>query len=122
MECALSIALREVMADPTVGAHVRFARGGYGSNRIAEAALVDLPKAALSKLYFGYSDAGFLQAGLHKEGLDVAWGPMPQDVLRQGGEEAVGRALDWIVQRNSSALEPALDGPAMAFNLTVLSI
>src|SRR6476469_5199270 len=45
--------LREVMADPSVDA-VWFARGGYGSNRIAEAALVDLPEAALSKLYFGY--------------------------------------------------------------------
>lgn len=112
--------LRDVMADPSVDA-VWFARGGYGSNRIAEAALVDLPKAALAKLYFGYSDAGFLHAGLHKEGLDVAWGPMPQDVLRQGGEAAINRALDWIVRRDSSALEPALDGPAMAFNLTVLS-
>src|SRR5215210_1830087 len=34
-------ALREVMADPSVDA-VWFARGGYGSNRIAEAALADL--------------------------------------------------------------------------------
>jgi muramoyltetrapeptide carboxypeptidase len=46
---------------------------------------------------------------------------MPQDVLRDGGEAAVTRALDWIVHRDPSALEPALDGPAMAFNLTVLS-
>ena len=38
-------ALREVMADPTVDA-VWFARGGYGSNRIAEAALQDMPAAA----------------------------------------------------------------------------
>ena len=35
--------LREVMADPSVDA-VWFARGGYGSNRIAEAALADLPE------------------------------------------------------------------------------
>ena len=34
-------ALREVMADPSVDA-VWFARGGYGSNRIAEAALADM--------------------------------------------------------------------------------
>src|SRR4051794_28547333 len=52
-------ALREVMADPSVGA-VWFARGGYGSNRIAEAALSDLSDAARGKLYMGYSDAGFL--------------------------------------------------------------
>jgi muramoyltetrapeptide carboxypeptidase len=113
-------ALREVMADSSVDA-VWFARGGYGSNRIAEAVLADLPQAAGTKLYFGYSDAGFLHAGLYKAGLDVAWGPMPQDVLRDGGEAAVTRALDWIVHRDPSALEPALDGPAMAFNLTVLS-
>src|SRR5256885_4438025 len=79
-------ALREVMADPAVDA-VWFARGGYGSNRIAETALADLPDAAPSKLYMGYSDARFLLAGLHKAGAEVAWGPMPQDVLRDGGED-----------------------------------
>src|SRR5438270_11339803 len=70
-------ALREVMADESIDA-VWFARGGYGSNRIAQAALVDLPAAASRKLYLGYSDAGFLLAGFHNLGLDVAWGPMPQ--------------------------------------------
>jgi muramoyltetrapeptide carboxypeptidase len=113
-------ALLEVMADPAVDA-IWFARGGYGSNRIAEAAIAGLPAAASGKLYLGYSDAGFLHAGLHKAGLAVAWGPMPQDALRSGGEAAVGRALDWLVRRDPSAVEPALDGPAMAFNLTVLS-
>ena len=113
-------ALREVMVDPSVDA-VWFARGGYGSNRIAEAALCDLPEAARAKVYFGYSDAGFLQAGLHKAGLEVAWGPMPQDVVREGGESAVNRALDWLVRRDPASLEPCIDGPAMAFNLTVLS-
>jgi len=83
--------------------------------------VVDLPGAAASKCYIGYSDAGFLLAGFHKAGLEVAWGPMPQDILRRGGEQAVKRALDWIVRRDAEALEPALDGPAMAFNLTVLS-
>jgi muramoyltetrapeptide carboxypeptidase len=113
-------ALREVMADPSVDA-VWYARGGYGSNRIAEAALADLPQAARGKLYLGYSDAGFLHAGFHKAGLNVAWGPMPQDLMRQGGQTAVSRALDWIVRRDPSALEPALEPPAMAFNLTVLA-
>ena len=113
-------ALREVMADSTVDA-VWFARGGYGSNRIAEAALTDLPPAAARKLYMGYSDAGFLHAGLHKAGLDVAWGPMPQDVMRQGGDAAVSRALDWLVRRAPAALEGGLQGAAMAFNLTVLA-
>ncbi len=113
-------ALREVMADPSVDA-VWFARGGYGSNRIAEAAARDLPDAAHRKIYLGYSDAGFLLAAFHKAGLEVAHGPMPQDVLRDGGEAAVVRALDYIVQRSDSGLETGLDGPAMAFNLTVLS-
>src|SRR4051812_9242069 len=118
-------ALREVMADGSLDA-VWFARGGYGSNRIAEAALADLPEAARSKTYVGYSDAGFLLAGLHKAGLGVAWGPMPQDAMRgdhgvDSGEAAVRRALDWIVSRDPSALEPQLQAPAMAFNLTVLS-
>src|ERR1044071_4710975 len=67
-------ALREVMADPSIDG-VWYARGGYGSNRIAEAALADLPDAARSKVYVGYSDAGFLHAGFHKAGLECAWGP-----------------------------------------------
>lgn len=113
-------ALRAVMADPAIDA-IWFARGGYGSNRIAAAALVDLPEAARTKTYVGYSDAGFLLAGLHKAGLKVAHGPMPSDILRDGGETAVARALDFMVHRSDSGLEPGLDGPAFAFNLTVLS-
>ena len=100
-----------------------FARGGYGSNRIAEAAARDLPAAARSKTYLGYSDAGFLLAAFHKSGLNVAHGPMVQDVARDGGEAAIHRALDWLVRRDESALEPGLSRGrrAMAFNLTVLS-
>jgi muramoyltetrapeptide carboxypeptidase len=113
-------ALGEVMADPAVDA-VWFARGGYGSNRIAEAAVADLPQSAGAKIYMGYSDAGFLLAGMHKAGLAVAWGPMPQDVIRRGGEDAVRRALDWLVDRDPSTLEPQIQRPAMAFNLTILS-
>ena len=118
-------ALREVMRDASIDA-VWFARGGYGSNRIAEAALAEMPEAAHGKTYMGYSDAGFLLAGLHKTGLDAAWGPMPQDALRGDhglgrGEAAVCRALDWLVERDPSALEPGIQEPAMAFNLTVLT-
>jgi muramoyltetrapeptide carboxypeptidase len=113
-------ALREVMGDPRVDA-VWFARGGYGSNRIVEAALAELPAAARAKTYMGYSDAGFLLAGMHKAGLHVAWGPMPQDIMREGGAAAVRRALDWFVHGDAEALEPACRAPAMAFNLTVLS-
>ena len=113
-------ALREVMADESVYA-IWFARGGYGSNRIAEAALADISVPAMRKTYLGYSDAGFLLAGLHKAGCEVAHGPMPQDVLRNGGEAAVARSLDWLLARDASALEPGLSGKAQAYNLTVLS-
>lgn len=113
-------ALLETMADPAVDA-VWFARGGYGSNRIAEAAVSGLPDAARSKLFMGYSDTGFLLAAFHKAGLQVAHGPMPQDALRDGGDSAVNRALDWLVRRDQAAVEPRLRPPAMAFNLTVLS-
>src|SRR3954453_23572762 len=63
-DAARLAALREVMADPGVDA-LWFARGGYGSNRIAEAAARDLPDAAFAKTYVGYSDAGFLLAAFH---------------------------------------------------------
>jgi muramoyltetrapeptide carboxypeptidase len=113
-------ALREVMADPAVDA-VWFARGGYGSNRIAGAAAAELPAAARDKLYLGYSDGGFLLAALHQAGCRVAHGPMPQDVARQGGEAAVVRALDWLGRGDPAAVEAGLGGQAFAFNLTVLS-
>ena len=115
-------ALREVMADDQYQA-VWFARGGYGSNRIAEAAATDLPPAARRKAVLGYSDGGFLLAAFDKAGLDVAHGPMVQDVAREGGEGAIGRALDWLVKQDEESLEPGLKRGrrAMAFNLTVLS-
>lgn len=115
-------ALREVMADEQYQA-VWFARGGYGSNRIAEAAVADMPAAARAKTYLGYSDAGFLLAAFYKAGLDVAHGPMVQDVVRQGGTAAIHRALSWLVRRDEQALEPDLDPGrrAMAFNLKVLT-
>jgi muramoyltetrapeptide carboxypeptidase len=115
-------ALREVMADEQYQA-VWFARGGYGSNRIAEAASTDLPPAARGKTYLGYSDGGFLLAAFYKAGLEVAHGPMVQDVAREGGQGAIERALNWFVRRDEQALEPGLQlgRRAMAFNLTVLS-
>jgi len=115
-------ALRDVMADDRYDA-IWFARGGYGSNRIAEAAATDLPPAARAKTYLGYSDSGFLLAAFDKAGLEVAHGPMVQDVARSGGEAAIHRALDWLVRRDKTTLEPGLKPGqrAMAFNLTVLS-
>ena len=116
-------AFKRVANDPTVDA-LWFARGGYGSCRIAEEVLAGLGSAASDKLYMGYSDAGFLLAGLYKHGIgDVVHGPMPQDVRREGGEAAVRRALGWLVRRSFDALEPGMVGnaKAAAFNMTILS-
>jgi muramoyltetrapeptide carboxypeptidase len=111
----------EYANDPAFDA-VWFARGGYGSCRFAEEAIAALTPAARDKLYLGYSDAGFLLAGLYRAGFPhLAHGPMPQDAMRDGGDAAVARALDWLAERSPAALEPGLErGRAhAAFNLTV---
>jgi muramoyltetrapeptide carboxypeptidase len=119
---ARAAALVEVANDPAFDA-IWFARGGYGSNRIAERAIAAFGPAARNKAWLGYSDAGFLLAGLHRAGFaNVAHGPMPRDVVRDGGEAAVSRALAWLVERSPDALEPALElgRRHAAFNITVL--
>jgi muramoyltetrapeptide carboxypeptidase len=99
------------------------ARGGYGSGRIADAILSRLARPALAKTYLGYSDAGFLLAGLYKRGFKVAHGPVAYDIKREGGEAAVRRALDFLAHRGSDTLEPTvLSGePTAAFNIMILS-
>ncbi|HEY0107566.1 MAG TPA: LD-carboxypeptidase [Rhizomicrobium sp.] len=101
-----------------------FARGGYGSGRIAGHAIERLTPAARAKTYLGYSDCGFLLAGLYAQGYGVAHGPIPHDIRRDGGEAAVRRALAWLVDRDKASLEPSLDGrqKAAALNLTILSM
>jgi muramoyltetrapeptide carboxypeptidase len=112
----------QVANDPGFDA-LWFARGGYGSCRIAEQVLAGLAPAARAKAYLGYSDAGYMLAGLYRAGLaSVAHGPMAADVRRDGGEAAVRRALSWLVRRDETALEPSLgEAPAAAFNITVFS-
>ena len=102
---------------------VWFARGGYGSGRIASRACARLAPAAKDKRYLGYSDMGTLLAGLYRQGCKVAHGPMPADLRRQGGDAAVARALDWLVDEDAETLEPHVtrDTAAAAFNITVLS-
>jgi muramoyltetrapeptide carboxypeptidase len=117
-------ALVETANDPAFDA-IWFARGGYGACRVAGAALARLSPAARDKAWLGYSDAGFLLAGLYRAGFpDVAHGPMPNDVMREGGEAAVARALGWLVRRDADALEPglALGDSHAAFNMTVFSL
>jgi muramoyltetrapeptide carboxypeptidase len=115
-------AFLEVAKDPGFDA-LWFARGGYGSCRIAEDVIARLGREARDKTYLGYSDAGYMLAGMYRAGFPhLAHGPMPNDVRREGGEGAVTRALAWLTQRDPAALEPSVaDGPAAAFNVTVFS-
>jgi muramoyltetrapeptide carboxypeptidase len=116
-------ALVELANDSALDA-VWFARGGYGACRVAEYAIPRMNDAARAKKWLGYSDGGFLLAGLHKAGFaGVAHGPMPVDLFRDDGERAFLRGLSWLVEGNGDALEPGLRAGqrAMAFNLTILS-
>ena len=83
-----------------------FARGGYGSSRLAEDLLPQLTEPARRKTYLGYSDAGFLLAGMYKAGFArLAHGPMPADIKRPGGEAAIKRALSFMVDGAADTLE-----------------
>lgn len=103
---------------------VWFARGGYGSCRVAQAIMCALTEPSRRKTYLGYSDAGVLLAALYRAGFAaVAHGPVAQDILRDAGDAAVERALAWIVDREPAALEPTVRSAnkTAAFNMTVLS-
>ena len=122
-------ALVQVANDPSVDA-VWFARGGYGSNRIAERALARMGPAARNKPFLGYSDGGFILAGLLAKGIGVpVHAPMPADINRAGGDDAVVRALEWLVLRGEPRLRyyfgelpyDAGGGKYAAFNLMVFS-
>ncbi len=111
-------ALVETANDPSINA-IWFARGGYGACRVAEAAIAQMGPAAHKKLFMGYSDSGYILAGLYKAGIgSIAHGPLAADLNREGGEAAVLRAMRWF-------LKPTVfsnDGRKYAaFNLTVLS-
>jgi muramoyltetrapeptide carboxypeptidase len=113
----------EVANDPGYDA-LWFARGGYGSCRIAEWVIGELGAAARDKVYVGYSDAAFVLAGLYRAGFPrLVHGPMPADIRREGGADAVLRALAWIERGAIDALEPHVSGAvgSAAFNITVLS-
>lgn len=123
-DAARAEAFAEAANDPGVDA-VWFARGGYGSGRMLEAALARLGPSARGKRYLGYSDGGALLAALHRADVGrPTHGPMVDDVRREGGEAAVLRALSWLVEGDRGALEPSLlddSRPALAFNLAILS-
>jgi muramoyltetrapeptide carboxypeptidase len=114
-------ALIECANDPAVDA-VWFAKGGYGTNRIAGDVLASLGAAARNKSFLGYSDCGSLLGGLYRHGIGrPVHGPMPVDIRREGGDDAIRRALAWL-SGDLSGIEPSVcETPTAAFNLMTLS-
>ena len=116
-------ALLECANDPAFDV-VWFAKGGYGSNRIAEAGVRQMNAAARAKTYVGFSDAGYLLAALYRNGIGQSvHGSMPVSARSEGGKEAIRRVLKWLAG-DTSGVEPSLDGttPAAAFNLITLAM
>lgn len=115
-------ALVECANDPAFDA-VWFARGGYGSNRIAEDAIARFDHAAQDKAFLGYSDGGYVLGGLYRRKIGrPIHASMPADVRRDGGEAAIRRVLGFIAGE-TSGLEPGLDHhPVAAFNLITLAM
>lgn len=113
-------ALVEVANDPQFDA-IWCARGGYGACRITEAALAQFSMAAYTKRFLGYSDAGFLLAGLYARGIgQPVHAPMPMDLAREGGEGAVRRVLAWLGAASRTQHDEDRH-PTIALNLTILS-
>jgi len=115
-------AFLECANNPTFDA-VWFAKGGYGANRIAARAIEELGDRARKKTFLGYSDCGYLLAGLYRARIGYpVHGPMPVDSRREGGDAAVRRALAWLAGE-AAGLEPSLDArPTVAFNLMTLAM
>ncbi|MFV0643027.1 MAG: LD-carboxypeptidase [Sphingomonadaceae bacterium] len=102
---------------------VWFAKGGYGSNRIAAEAMRKFAPVARSKAYVGFSDCGYLLGALYRNGIgQPVHGSMPVSARNERGRGAVRRVLEWF-SGNMSGLEPSLDErPTVAFNLMTLAM
>lgn len=123
-DSARSDAFVEFANDPSLDA-IWFARGGYGACRLLDIAFERLGEAARAKTYLGYSDAGSLLARLARDGIGrVAHGPIPADLLREGGEVAVRRSLDFLTGTDGGAgIDPVSLAPGKyaAFNISVFA-
>ncbi len=118
-----SAAFLEVANDPKFDA-VWFARGGYGACRLTDSVFTKLNAVARAKTYLGYSDAGMILARLYEAGIGrPVHGPMPTDLTRPNGDQAIARALDFLIAGAAETLEPTAKSGAktIAFNITVLS-
>jgi len=115
-------ALLECANDPAFDA-VWFAKGGYGSNRIAAEVVAALDETGKAKAYLGYSDCGTLLGALYKAGVGMpVHAPMPIDIKRKGGDAAIRRVLNWF-EGSDSGVEPRLGHwPVVAFNLYTLAM
>ena len=115
-------ALVDCANDPSFDA-VWFVRGGYGANRIAAEAVASLGSAAHDKTYLGYSDGGTILAALYRAGVGLpVHAPMPADIRRPGGDDAIRRVLGWI-GGSDEGLDASLDDrPTVAFNLMTLAM
>lgn len=115
-------ALLDCANDPAFDA-VWFAKGGYGSNRIAGQVIAGMNHAAHAKTYAGFSDMGYLLGALYRAGIGrPVHAPMPVSVQSEAGKDAVRRVLRWF-DGDGAGLEPSLDSrPAAAFNLMTLAM
>ena len=122
-DAARSAAFVGLANDPDFDA-IWFARGGYGSCRLLEVMLPQLNDTAREKAYLGYSDVGAILGALYAMGFTrAAHGPMVADVTRKGGEATAERALRYLVNGDTSGLEPTAseDARTAAFNISILS-
>ncbi len=122
-DSARAAAFTEFANDPTLDA-IWFARGGYGACRMLDFAFDKFGPAAKQKTYLGYSDAGSLLARLARDKIGrVVHGPMPADILREGGEAAVRRSLGFLTGRDLSGIDPVTNAPGKyaAFNISVFA-
>ncbi len=90
-------ALLECANDPAYDV-VWFAKGGYGSNRIAEAAVARMNLSARAKTYVGFSDCGYLLAALYRawNRAERAWFDAGQRAFRRRARgDPAGAALAW---------------------------
>lgn len=99
------------------------ARGGYGAARVVEDAVRQFGAAAEHKAFLAYSDGGTLLARLYRDRIgQPVHAPMPADINRDGGDQAVHRTLSFLAG-SPDGLEPSLDHhPAAAFNLMTLAM
>lgn len=115
-------ALLDCADDPEFDA-VWFARGGYGANRIAGEAVARMGPNAQEKAFLGYSDGGTLLAALYRARVGrPVHAPMPSDIRRGGGEDAIRRVLKWL-GGSQEGEDLTLDHrPTLALNLMTLAM